>query len=239
MAKGPGYILFIVEGPTDEMSLGRILSKLFLERDGNAVKFAVMHTDLLTRNRFSSVPGSGSSATKVRDKIRNEVLSYIDRQRIGWKDLSRIAYITDTDGVFVPDNMVVLDESCDHVRYGVSEMRSCRPEDICARNHKKARSLLQLCGVSDLTYKRHHVPFAVYYFSRNLEHALHGEVAEQSRSEKVDLAREFSLRYSRDVPAFCALLEELCPEGDYRETWNYITRDAHSLERSSNLYHAL
>lgn len=25
MAKGPGYVLFIVEGPTDEMALGRIL----------------------------------------------------------------------------------------------------------------------------------------------------------------------------------------------------------------------
>ena len=235
MAGSRGYVLFMVEGQTDEMALGRVLSKLIAERDGNETRFDVMRTDILAKYRFTSVPSGGSGPIDPREKVREEILAYIERQRIAWKDITQIVYLTDTDGVFVPDDAVLLDESCEHVQYGASEMRCACPDRIRARNHQKSESLLELCRISELTFKRHPVPFSVHYFSRNLEHALHGRIEEQTQNEKVKLARAFSARYSQDVLSFRQLLDGLCPVGGYQETWEYIARGTRSLERGSNL----
>lgn len=238
MAAKSGYALFMVEGQTDEMSLGGVLSRVVAEREGDETRFDIMRTDPLTQRRPSSAAGGAAASSFARNKIRDEVLAYIERQRIAWTDLVRIVYITDTDGVFIPDDLVVQDSSCSHVVYGERDMRSRSPRHICARNHMKSEALLQLAGICELTYKQRSVPFSAYYMSRNLEHALHGRAEGQSTREKVALARSFSKRYARDTRGFLELMDSLCPEGDYGDSWEYISQGVHSLERGSNLAHA-
>lgn len=239
MGKSRSYALFIVEGSTDELALGRILSNLVGMKSGNESKFIVMSGDILTESRLSTVPRGEIAPKNARDKVRAKVLSFISSQRINWTDLSQIVYITDTDGVFIPDDSVVLDESLNRLEYGASEIRCSNPEAICARNHQKASALKALSRVNVLKYNRRAIPFSVYYFSRNLEHALHDRTEEQSTDQKVQLARAFSRTFANDIPGFLGLLADICPEGGHHETWEYIAQGAHSLERGSNLLLAM
>lgn len=239
MGKSRGYVLFIVEGSTDELALGRILSQVVAQKSGNESKFIVMSGDILTESRFSTVPRGEITPKNARDKVRNKVLSFIEAQRISWTDLAQIVYLTDTDGVFVPDESVIMDESALRLEYGTTEIRCNNPEAIRARNHRKASALKALSKVKVLTFKRKPVPFSAQFFSRNLEHALHDKVEEQSTDQKVQLARAFSRTFSSDIPGFLKVLSDICPEGSYDETWEFITQGVHSLERGSNLLLAL
>lgn len=234
-----GCVLFIVEGPTDELALGGILTAVTAQRFGDNVKFDVMRTDPLTRYRFTSIPNGAPVSCVAREKVRDEVLAYLERQRYAWRDLSRIVYLTDTDGVFIPDELVVSNEDSDSLVYGEDSIRCCDPLDIRRRNHMKAEGLNQLRRVGELTYKRHAVPFSVHYMSRNLEHALNGVSENQTDEEKGELARQFSRRYSADISGFLDLIQSLCPRGGYSDSWDYISRELHSLQRGTNLLYAL
>lgn len=72
MEKSRSYALFIVEGSTDELALGRILSNLVGMKSGNESKFIVMSGDILTESRFSTVPRGEIAPKNARDKVRQK-----------------------------------------------------------------------------------------------------------------------------------------------------------------------
>ena len=92
-------MLFIVEGPTDETSLSTVLNRIF---SSSTVKFQVVHGDILTRD-FTS---SDKIVAAVREQVK-EFMGSIYRK----SDICRIVHLTDMDGVFIPDDAVVEDDS--------------------------------------------------------------------------------------------------------------------------------
>lgn len=220
-------ILFVVEGPSEETAFGSIFEKIF---DKSLVKFDVVHGDLTC----STTAGTSRPRERVRDKVL-EHLSYDRGYR--WTDLERIVQICDTDGAFVSDDLVMLDESV-HIAYEPDCIRTDNPESICKRNREKQAAMKQLASIGELTYKKHVVALSVYYLSRNMEHVLHGKNDDLTNSEKEALAHSFRRRYARDIDGFGAFMSNptIAARGNYSETWKYIEEGANSLSRVSNLH---
>lgn len=82
-------------GPTDETSLSTVLNRIF---SSATVKFQVIHGDILTRD-FTS---SDKIVVAVWAQVK-EFMGSIYRK----SDICRIVHLTDMDGVFIPDDAVV------------------------------------------------------------------------------------------------------------------------------------
>lgn len=72
--------------------------------------------------------------------------------------------------------------------------------------------------------------------SCNLDHVLHNKL-NSSDDEKQNDAHKFAAMYRENIPDFMRFITEsdFTVYGNYRETWNFIAQDLHSLERHTNL----
>lgn len=227
-----GVILFVVEGPADQTALALIFDKLFAEAN---VRFDAVHSDITTM-AFYDERLRGKSAI---DLLREFVIAHVmqPKNRYNWSDLEKVVYLADTDGAFVDDSLVIEDE-VEEISYSEENIICKDADHIRRRNKHKSIELKKLRSKSALTYNKKGVDLEVYYVSRNLEHALHGEAGSLSDDEKRERAYEFQNAYVNDLPGFIALLSdpEIAVPGDRAATWQFIESDARSLERWSNLH---
>lgn len=225
MANTKKVLLFVVEGATEETALASIMENIFSTK---RIFFDIAHGDI-------TVQGSGGK--KPRERVRDLVLAQINKNKsYGWNDLERIVQISDTDGAFVLDERVLLASGAG-LEYREDAILSPNPEGIRARNKEKAESMRQLSRIHSLTYRGKSVPYALYYFSRNMEHALHGKAETLSDRTKIELANGLRRRYANDPSGFRDLVTsaEVLVPGDFRQTWDYLESGARSLERGSNI----
>ena len=71
-----------------------------------------------------------------------------------------------------------------------------------ARNEQKQRVLYRLYPEKMIGK----LPYAVYYFSRNMEHVLHNDARNLSDEEKANYADEFADTYSQNPEGFRSFL---------------------------------
>lgn len=237
VAKAKKVLLFVVEGPTEEIAFGILFKRLFSE---HAVMFDVVRGDITTAWLTGDSAKRGGEPN-ARNRLRDHLVQHVSRQPYEWRDLLRIVQIADTDGAFVEDDSVWEVPDAQGVRYLLDHMEAVDKKTICERNRMKKRALAQLCSCQAITYGGVKVPYAVYYLSRNMEHALHECTQDIVDAEKGRMARRFQMRYKNDLEGFLAFLrsDELAVSGDYAETWRYIGEGCRSLERHSNLHLAL
>lgn len=223
MTAAKKVMIFIVEGPTEETALAQILSRIF---STSQIKFEIVHGDITTE--YGSNP---------RERVRDFVLQSLSRNGYRWKDIARIVQIGDTDGTFIPDeDMKESDDGKTH--YGENEIYAGNVDTMRKRNARKKHAMRELAGISAITYSRTSVPYSLYFFSRNMEHALHNRSGELSDGEKVQLAQQFRRQYARNIDEFKKFITsaEVAVDGDYRETWQRISEGSASLHRGSNLH---
>lgn len=72
----------------------------------------------------------------------------------------------------------------------------------------------------------------------HLEHVLYRELKDFSNDEKEEMADAFAERYEGKVDEFVRFVSdpELAVSGTYKETWRFIGKEKHSLERHSNMH---
>ena len=215
-------MLFIVEGPTDETSLSTVLNRIF---SSATVKFQVIHGDILTRD-FTS---SDKIVAAVWAQIK-EFMGSIYRK----SDICRIVHLTDMDGVFIPDDAVVENDTVEidtPPYYTETQIQTPNRAGILDRNQRKRNNIDRLSACPKVAG----IPYSMYYFSLNLEHILHGRT-NLSDWEKIRCAEEFDLKYGDDPDGFTLFMKEssfsVCD--DYRRSWAFIKTELHSLERYSN-----
>lgn len=227
-------ILFIVEGQSEETAFAMLFERLF---DQSLVLFDVVRGDLTTRSSYYKGT-QHHTASNARNDVRDRVLDHIkQRKQYRWDDLLRIVQITDSDGTFVSSDTII-ETAREGIAYYENKIETASKSGLCRRNDIKSKALRQLYSCSHLTYRKHEVPYAIYYLSRNMEHALHGCTETLSDDEKRVLARTFQRTYKNDLSGFVRMLqaENLATKGNYQETWHYIQEAHHSLERHSNLH---
>ena len=220
MAERRRLIIIIVEGKSEENALSSLMKCLF---SPDEVIFHIMNGDMMTKNQ--------KNITRIVESIVGEESRRYGLQR---SDIKTVIQLTDTDGCFIPDEYIIEDESLSHIEYTVECIRTPFPLSIQQRNSKRRRNILTLISHRLLKGK---LPYSIYYFSRNIEHALYGIERAVSDSRKTDLAYEFSDRFSYNTKAFMDYLEEedICPGDDYQSSWEALENDRESLKRHSNL----
>jgi hypothetical protein len=216
-------VLVIVEGPSDETALDLLFNRLF---DRHEVHIEVVHGDITAD--YSIAPADIAKAVM---KLAKEASLPIKFSR---KDIQQVIHIVDTDGAYIPDGFVVEDKNAkDKPVYTETEIRTAHPERIILRNHHKQQKLDRLCQLKEIWGT---VPYQIYYMSSNLDHALHGKL-NSTDDEKEEDANNFAVKYMNDLPGFLEYLAKIngSKTSDYKQSWTYIKKERHSLERNSNL----
>ena len=152
-------ILFIVEGINDEMSLSLILSKLVQD---SRVQFHVINQDITA--------DFNSNSQNIIRKIDNQIKQFL-AQNNGLKktDIKEIIHLVDTDGAFVKEEFIVEDMNQEKTFYTINSIITNKKSLIMERNDRKGRILNKLYQISNIGK----IEYKIYFFSYNLEHALH------------------------------------------------------------------
>ncbi|MBO5620252.1 MAG: hypothetical protein J5959_01325 [Butyrivibrio sp.] len=215
-------VFVIVEGPSDDSALGVILSRLY---DKNTVHVEITHGDITSE--------STAKPENIASKVGNIVKTYAKANHFKQENFLSVIHIIDTDGAFIPKDHVIEDANAEEPIYTLQEIKTCRPEQIIKRNEKKSEIMLRLSALNSVWVS---VPYKAYYMSSNLDHVLYNKL-NSSDDEKEDDAYTFAIKYRDDLEGFlCFIIDsDFCKSDDYKESWEFIQKDLHSLERWSNL----
>lgn len=214
-------VFVIVEGPSDDEALGVLLSRIY---DKNSVYVHIMHGDITTQ--------PGVTSANIVSKVGNCVKQYAAQNHFKAVHFKEIIHIVDTDGAYAPDSVIVGDVVAQKPIYSTTEIRTINPAGIVNRNKIKRENIDRLKATGQI-WK---LPYRIYYMSCNLDHALYGKL-NSSDEEKENEAYAFAKKYRNNIPAFLEYIQQsdFAVGPDYKESWEYITKGLHSLERHTNL----
>ena len=213
-------IFVIVEGPSDEQALGVLLTRFFNQ---NEVVVQVMHQDITTQN--------GVTSTNIISKIQKVVKDYTEENFYNKKDFLRIIHLVDMDGAYIPNDFVVDDPAADDPIYSETQIRTKNKAGIEQRNWQKGAVLYKISNTKEIWT----IPYQVFYMSVNLDHVLYNKL-NSSDEEKEEDSFKFVRQYRDCIPEFIRFLSEsdFSVTTGYKESWEYIRQDLHSLERHTN-----
>ena len=197
-------VLIIVEGPSDQVALGSVLSGLF---DPEKVLIKVQHGDITSS--YENNPAN------IVGKVQNIIQSVARESKLKQSDFLKVIQITDTDGTFIPDENVVYDNKYVNPYYTTEAIRCMKQNEIIQRNHRKQANLIRL-SQRKVIWK---IPYEIYFMSSNLDHVLYN-VVNSSDQEKENHAYEFAVKYRKNPDLFLKLIsgEGMCPENQYPES---------------------
>ncbi len=214
-------VLVIVEGSSDETALGVMLDQIY---DKDSVHVHIMHGDITARN--------GVNPQNIVSKIGNEVRTFAKSQHYTAKDFKQIIHIVDTDGVYIPDENVINDLTCDRISYESDGIHTSDPQGIIERNKRKTDNLYRLKSNGQVWS----IPYRVYYMSCNLDHVLHNN-RNSTDDAKEENSYAFARKYRNNLEGFIKFLceSDFSVNGDYKKSWEHIEEGMHSIERYTNL----
>ena len=216
-------VLFIVEGPSDKTALEKIFKTIYKQSKNIAFKF--------TNGDISSDPSV--TVSNVEDRINQIIRNFLDDKKLKRSDIFQVVQIFDMDGVFIPDEAIILGESYSFV-YSTQNI-SCKDVE-----HAKERNALKREILNHLLSLQHikEWPYEMYFMSCNLDHALYDEI-NLDHELKQDYADKFYERFLGKEYLFIEFLKDDVVNGvpdTLSASWRYIKEDLHSLERHTNLH---
>lgn len=199
-------ILLLVEGPTDEDALALVFSNLVNDHD---IEFEVLHTDITADEAMT--------VKYIENRIEDEINYYLKKNPfIEREDILKVVQIIDTDGAFIPSAMIQQSET-GKTEYFEMYIAAKNKDRLIRRNISKRKIVYYLAKAECIAG----FPYEIYFFSRSMEHVLHGIPKDLSDDEKEDLAFEIADRYSDGPMEFLKSLynSSFHVPGTYSETW--------------------
>lgn len=214
-------VFVIVEGPSDDEALGVLLEQMY---DKNSVHIQITHGDVTTKK------GVGSST--ILAKLGGIVKTYMSSNHLAKTHFQEIVHIVDTDGAYIPDDAVVQDETAKRPIYSLEEIRTADVTGIINRNMTKRGCVDRISSTPMLCA----IPYQAYFMSCNLDHVLYDKL-NSTDDEKERDSLSFAKKYGSNIPDFVKFISEssFSVGGGYLESWAFIKKDKHSLERHTNL----
>lgn len=221
MMKTKKVMLFVVEGITDKISLGEIISRLVKEQD---IKFYIINGDVTS-------DGATNQKNAV-DKMTSRINRYLKDNFLKKTDISQIVHLTDSDGAYIDDKYIERVKA-GGLKYTTKHIYAKSIKFVQERNEKKREIIDVLCEQSSILG----IKYNVYYFSCNLEHVLHGEIDMQDRRKRKE-AEEFADMFYKREKDFIEFINnpEFAVPGNYHQTWQFIKQGRNSLGRYSNFH---
>lgn len=215
-------VYIIVEGPSDDEALGVILNQIY---DKNVVHVKITHGDITSEKSVTS----GNIAARIGDLVRE----YAKSNHFKAADFQEVIHLIDMDGSYIPDDAVHEDADAGKPFYTTTGIYTSKPERLIARNKHKSDNINRICFLSKVWGK---VPYRAFYMSSNLDHVLYNKLNTTDEDKEND-AYEFAKKYREHLEDFLAFILEsdfsVCD--DFKQSWEYIKEEKHSLERHSNL----
>lgn len=214
-------VFVIVEGPSDEEALGAVITRIF---DESSVFVKIMRCDITTEK--------GINAGNIISKVGNVIRQYAQDNHFTKNDFKRIIHITDMDGAYISNENIVEDTESKKPVYSENKILTRDKQGIEERNEQKRTNLNRLCGCDEIW----NVPYRIFYMSCNLDHVLYNKL-NSSDEEKENDSFRFAKKYKDKTTEFLSFISEssFSVVTDYKDSWEYIKKDLHSLERHSNL----
>lgn len=223
MAKPRKTVLFIVEGCSDKTALERIFRKIY--NSNREIEFRVTNGDITSDKNVTT--------DNVCEKINELVLEFLHVSKLNKNGIYQIIQILDMDGVFVDDSAIHKGQTSE-IEYTTTTMACNNPDKIRVRNARKSAIINFLLTQKEVASR----PYEMYFMSCNLDHALYNEqnLDPDKKQEYADLFYEKFIDKER---VFIDFLKSDVANGvpdSFPESWKYIKKDLHSLERHSNLH---
>ena len=224
-------ILFIVEGKSDRAALGPIMEEYFNSED---IKFLIVHGDITIKNYITK----DNAIIKVNEQIKEKLKELKKKYNYSKTDYIKIIHLIDTDGVYISDDKVMKKEGENRnkskVLYYEDHIEAENVNGIRNRNAKKSEVLFKLRTTKNIDG----IQYRVYYNSCTLEHVLDDELKDFTDEEKADMADDFAEKYEGKVEDFVEFIsqEDLIAPGTFKQTWRFIEKEKHSLERFTNMH---
>lgn len=215
-------VLVIVEGPSDDAALGVILSKLY---DKNTVHVEIMHGDITTDRSIAPVD--------IVKALGDIVKRYAESMHFKQMHFQQVIHLIDMDGAYIPDEKVVENPDADKPVYSLTDIQTSKREQFLLRNDHKRSKIERICGMQKVWGS---IPYRAYYMSSNLDHVLYDKL-NSSDEEKENDAYAFAKKYKDDIDGFLEFIldSDFSRMDGYRESWAFIKKGCHSLERFTNL----
>ena len=250
-------VIAIVEGPTDFKVIDKILQTYttVLPNIGSA-KIKVIYTigDRLTKR--DEKRGIYRLEQDCLDFISEEIEIHLDAwfsksdNPIKLKDITAVLFLTDMDGVCIPDSSIRLNSDpnpTSNLTYTETEIlvKYDKKRDALAdaidRNSRKRRNINYILQGHDITLRVDNetvdVPISIFYMSTNLEHVT-VNIRQAEQKEKDYLAVKWCNEIASNGPkAIKEFFSNLLPcKPTYERSWQYIMEDGtfRTLKRSSN-----
>ena len=214
-------VFVVVEGPSDEEALGAVITRIF---DESSVFVKIMRCDITTEK--------GINAGNIISKVGNVIRLYAKDNHFTKNDFKRIIHITDMDGAYISNENIVENTESKKPVYSENKILTRDKQGIEERNEQKRTNLNRLCGCDEIW----NVPYRIFYMSCNLDHVLYNKL-NSSDEEKENDSFRFAKKYKDKTTEFLSFISEssFSVVTDYKDSWEYIKKDLHSLERHSNL----
>lgn len=214
-------MIFILEGPSDDTSLTGSLKYIFAS---SRIEPLIMHGDITSDRNVTN--------RNIIKKLHEEIKAFCNKNFLTKGNILRIVHIIDTDGAFIPDELIQEDTDCRQIVYSENSIRCISKKNLIRRNHIKQQNLQKLLD----THNIGGLSYSVYYMSSNLEHVLHNRI-NLTDEEKEELSYEFAEICAEKPEYFIQLMtsQTVYIDKSYRESWDFIKSGKHSLERHSNL----
>ncbi|MBO7447872.1 hypothetical protein J6U78_06025 [bacterium] len=238
-------VIFIVEGPADELALKIAFQRLYDKIDQNIqVEFINVKGDITTEENTFNIENDLEDLLQSNRAILEQIKAYPER--------TLIIQIVDLDGVFIDNNLIVIDRKSveqinDTIKYEDNRIaclsQSHRNYIVNTRNPDKRNNLIQLSIKNSIRLRKinHSVSYAMYYFSTNLEHFLPIRNPNYGSGKK-EYAKFFAQTEYRIIEKFVSYFVNDPESATQRkmsreESWKFIRQrgTTNSLARGTNL----
>ncbi len=225
-------IIVLVEGQSDETLLYERLRELYR---GCEIRFEIQRGDIFYDNK------NGSKS--IKSIIGDCVKEIVQRRKYKKKDIIGVIHIMDTDGCFIPDIQVVVDESQGMKTFYETDCRKVDSEkqknNIMLRNSTRSTNVNTMTSVESIVSKTY--KYQIYYFSRNLEHVILDEPnpIQDTKEENIEIflerIEEEDISLEQYLSTYFSGVVGTSYKDEYRESWDHIKSGTNSLKRSSNV----
>ena len=215
-------VLVIVEGPSDDSALGVILNRLF---DKNKVHIEIMYGDITTDMNIDPID--------IAKALGEVVKRYADSMHFKQLHFQQVIHLIDMDGAYTPDDRVVENPDAEKPVYSLTNIQTAKRDLLLRRNKHKQSKIERICGMQKVWGS---IPYRAYYMSSNLDHVLYGKL-NSSDEDKENDAYAFAKNYKDDIDGFLKFISDsdFSRMEVYKESWAFIKKGCHSLERYTNL----
>ena len=231
-------VIVLVEGRSDREALQNIISALFDECYNGLfnVEFIEEREDITSKK--------GIIPRCIEQWISNDyIVPFLNRNYLSPDDVQQVIQLTDLDGAYIDENLIVEDLSLQNTQYNSNGIVAKSRNDIAKRNANKRKNLdyLVQCDKFKLYSNGQvkEIPYKVFYFASNLDHFLYG-IANLDDVKKVSNAVAFAQEtspsdFEKMVSDGGAFEDYVARNQSYLDSWEHIRQSTNSLGRFSNI----